>query len=665
MRNRDVTDPGSAQSPRPRFKTTLEWYTGELRKQPSQLPEWMKHLAEIIVIASLYVLTGKFGFMLAMPPGNVTTVWIPSGIALAAILLRGYRVWPGIWLGAFLVNSWFFTEQGSSVFITFLMASNIAVGSLLQATLGARLIQHWIKPSRFFDTTDGMFRFFGIEILACIVAPTFGVGTLIMGGFVEVASFGYTWWSWWLGDLIGVLVITPLLLAWSQPPSARWTSRHIWEALVMAVLLAAFGHIVFSQETGDTPIIDPLAFMLLPFTVWAAYRFGPRGVTLAIFAISIMAIQGTIQGSGPFVRGTLNDSLSLLQTFVGTLTMTGLILSAAVTQSRRREDELGELAAIVESSDDAIVGKTLDGIVVSWNKGAELTYGYSAGEILGKSVSLLVPPERSAELSAFLKKVGRGERVQRHETIRVRKDGAPIDVSLTISPIKDRDGRIVGVSSIARDITMRRRNEEALRQSEERFRAFMDNSPAIAFIKDVAGRYLYANGTFLNIFGRSLDELKEKTDYDVWPEETAKQLRENDVAVLNANKTIQMFETIPTPDGVPHHWMVYKFPILHILGHRYLGGVAVDITERRKLEAAREQLRSQYEAAVEKIKMLAGFLPICASCKKIRDDQGYWKQVEEYISEHTAAEFSHSICPECTDKLYPELKLGKKKPTRL
>lgn len=272
-----------------------------------------------------------------------------------------------------------------------------------------------------------------------------------------------------------------------------------------------------------------------------------------------------------------------------------------------------------------------------------------------------MPPPQTDKLAGFFQRLQKGERIEGYETIRRRKDGTSIDVSLTISPIKNSGGKIIGISTIARDITDRKRAEEALRRSEERFQTFMDNSPAVAFIKDAVGRYVYVNEPFRNLFGRTLEELKGKSDYDVWPQDVAKRLRENDVAVLNENKTVQMFELIPTLDGLPHHWLVYKFPILDVSGQRLLGGVALDITERQKLEAAREQLRVQYEEAIEKIKTLSGFLPICASCKKIRDDKGYWRQIEDYISEHSEAEFSHGICLDCAKKHYPEFNLEQKK----
>jgi PAS domain S-box-containing protein len=139
--------------------------------------------------------------------------------------------------------------------------------------------------------------------------------------------------------------------------------------------------------------------------------------------------------------------------------------ASTIFAARQREDELrGRLAAIVESSDDAIISKTLDGVIRTWNKGAERMFGYTAAEVVGRPVTLLMPPDRVNEEVEILERLRRGERVEHYETVRVRKDGTPLDVSLTISPIKDADGTVVGASKIARDVTARRRMEEALRE---------------------------------------------------------------------------------------------------------------------------------------------------------------------------------------------------------
>src|SRR5262249_19623859 len=161
---------------------------------------------------------------------------------------------------------------------------------------------------------------------------------------------------------------------------------------------------------------------------------------------------------------------------------------------RRRGDETGlRLAAIVESSDDAIISKNLDGIIVSWNKAAERLYGYTAEEIVGKPLARLVPPDHPDELPAIMARLRRGERIEHFETVRVRKDGSRVDVSLTISPVKGADGKIIGASKIARDITARKQVEEALRRSEVQFRQLADAMPQIGWTARPDGYLDYYN----------------------------------------------------------------------------------------------------------------------------------------------------------------------------
>jgi PAS domain S-box-containing protein len=159
-----------------------------------------------------------------------------------------------------------------------------------------------------------------------------------------------------------------------------------------------------------------------------------------------------------------------------------------ITERNAIEKAGAYLAAIVESSDDAIVGKTLDGIVTSWNRGAERIFGYQADEIVGRSIEILFPADRRNEEDAILARIARGERVADFETARRRKDGQEIDVSLTISPVRDAAGRIIGVSKIARDVTARKRVEAELRQSEERYRGLAEAIAAVVWTTDAQGR---------------------------------------------------------------------------------------------------------------------------------------------------------------------------------
>jgi PAS domain S-box-containing protein len=159
-----------------------------------------------------------------------------------------------------------------------------------------------------------------------------------------------------------------------------------------------------------------------------------------------------------------------------------------ITDRKTTEKAAAHLAAIVDSSEDAIVGKTLDGIVTSWNRGAELLFGYSADEIVGRSITVLIPADRIGEETLILDRIRRGERVSHYETVRRRKDGREIDVSLAVSPVRDTAGRIVGASKIARDVSAQKRIEDALRHSEERHRGLAEAIAAVVWTADAHGQ---------------------------------------------------------------------------------------------------------------------------------------------------------------------------------
>ena len=165
-----------------------------------------------------------------------------------------------------------------------------------------------------------------------------------------------------------------------------------------------------------------------------------------------------------------------------------LVLTSIRDIKRKRAEDL-YLTAIIQASDDAIIGETLDGTIVSWNKGAEKVYGYKAEEIVGHSISTLVPADKTDELPGIMKQLRRGQRIESYETTRVHKDGHLIDVSVTISPVKNREGKVVGASAVARDITERKQAEAALRLSEERFRVALKGAPVVVFTQDLELRY--------------------------------------------------------------------------------------------------------------------------------------------------------------------------------
>ncbi|MBI3415842.1 MAG: MASE1 domain-containing protein [Verrucomicrobia bacterium] len=305
---------------------------------PDSGARWL-WIVRVLGVAVLYLATAKLGFLMAIHPGNVTAVWPPSGIALAALLIWGNRLWPGIWLGAFLANTWVF--KGFAVGpVDIAVGASIGVGSVLQTLAGAWLLRRCVGGNNPLTRATDVFRFVLVAMAMCVVSSTFGVSSLCTAGMADWSAFGGTWLTWWLGDLTGVLVVTPLLLAWS-PPAARQQCGRLGEALLMLFALTITSLLVFGQwfQNGRYP----LGFLVFPSLIWAALRFNQRVVTLAIAGLAGVAIWWTVHGEGPFAMVTTNESLLLLQTYVGVVTLATLILSASVAERQRAEEAMQKL----------------------------------------------------------------------------------------------------------------------------------------------------------------------------------------------------------------------------------------------------------------------------------------------------------------------------------
>ena len=177
-----------------------------------------------------------------------------------------------------------------------------------------------------------------------------------------------------------------------------------------------------------------------------------------------------------------------------------------ISEAKRAEEAQNRLAAIVESSDDAIVSKGLDGIVSSWNKAAERMFGYTANEAIGQHIHLIIPLDRKDEEKNILARIGRGERIDHFQTVRRHKDGTLLDVSVTISPVRDSSGRLIGASKVARDITAQKRIEQALRESEQRYQAVTDASPVMIWMSGTDKLCHYFNKGWLDFVGRTLEQ---------------------------------------------------------------------------------------------------------------------------------------------------------------
>jgi len=296
----------------------------------------------ISIVTLIYFFVGKFGLMLASLHASASPVWPSAGIALAAILLLGYRVWPAIFVGAFLVN---LTNAGDVA-----TSLAIATGNALEALAGAWLVIRFARGKNFCDRPQDVFKFALVAATSTIISPSVGVTSLALAGFADWTHYGAIWLTWWLGDATGDLVFAPLVVLWSVRSQRGWSKKEATEVGVLFLLLVLLSSIVFGGWLEISSRNYPITFICGPIVIWTAFRFSQRETATGIFILSVIAVWGTLHGFGPFVRETENQSLVALQLWIAVLTITAMALSAGMAERRRVEEELQQQKSIVEAA---------------------------------------------------------------------------------------------------------------------------------------------------------------------------------------------------------------------------------------------------------------------------------------------------------------------------
>ena len=296
----------------------------------------VKRIGVVCILAAVYFLAGKLGLSMAFVHPSSTAVWPATGIALAAFLILGYRVWPGIFVGAFLVN---ITTAGSV-----LTSLGVATGNTLEGLVGAYLVLRFANGRRAFDRASDTFRFAALVLASTTIAATIGVTSLSLGGYAAWAQYREIWLTWWLGDAVGAMLVAPLLILWISNFRLRFKWREYAELLALLVGLVLTAQIVFTGLFLRVPRNFPLEYLCIPFLIWAAIRFGQREAATATAVLSGIAIAGTMRGLGSFAIGSPNDSLLLLQAFMGIVAVMTLALAAMSADRRRIEEQVRGLA---------------------------------------------------------------------------------------------------------------------------------------------------------------------------------------------------------------------------------------------------------------------------------------------------------------------------------
>jgi len=552
----------------------------------------------------LYFLAGKFGLLFASIQPNTSAFWPSAGIALAAMLLFGYRLWPAVFVAAFLVNA---TTAGSVA-----SSFGIAAGNTLEALAGAYLVNRFANGCAAFDRALDAFKFIALAAVAStMVSATIGVASLTLTGYAKSSHFGRIWFTWWLGDAAGDLVFAPLMLLCGLNPRLNWDRKQSLEFGLLFGLLAFVSWLVFGGVLPPDIQREPIDFLCIPFLIWVAFRFSPRETAVANFVLSAIAVAGTHRALGPFAISDPGSPLLLLQGFLSVMCLS-LVIAAGVAQRRRADEERAGLAAIVDSSGDAIIGQSPDRRITSWNAGAERLFGYSAEQAVGQPISILVPEDRLDEEAKVFERVYRGQVVSLAETVRMHKDGRRVDVSLAVSPIKDRSGRIIGASSIARDISQHKRVTRALRESEEQFRLMADTVPDILFTGNPDGMIDYTNQRFCEYTGMPKEAAVGMGWVSALHREDVERAGQGWLRLVGKGEPFEQEFRMRAADG-NYRWFIARArPIRNGEGAivKWFGS-CTEIEEQKRAQREREKLlraeqiaRAEAEAAASKLQQL-------------------------------------------------------------
>jgi PAS domain S-box-containing protein len=426
-------------------------------------------IVEIALIAGLYVGGAHLRLFFPFTEVGASWVWIPSGISLAALLLRGADRWPGVAVGAVLSGAFTDWHWPSAT-----VAGAYATGEALLAT---RLL-HWGGPfDRTLQNVGTVLRFVVAVTLSAAVTAVVGAWNLISVTPGGGGSFGDTWLTFWVGDALAMLTVTPTLLVWAGS-RVRFPGR--WRRVEFAALLATsfvVGTLVFGQQAWPVHVVLPVAYTSFPLMVWSAFRFGQPGVTAVTAIIATLALVGSGRGFGPFAHALTRIEAVLVAGFMSVVGVTALMLAALVQERTRAQSER--------------------------------------------------------------------------------------------------------------------------RASETRFRAFMQHSPAIAFMKSSDGRYVFGNSAWAAQFGRPADTLLGRNDFDLWPEETATRFQDSDRKALMSRQPIELVQFGPSHDGTQQWWTTLKFVIEQDNSPPLIGGIAIDITPRMRAEQALRASEDRYRSLVE------------------------------------------------------------------
>ncbi|MDR3459602.1 MAG: PAS domain S-box protein [Verrucomicrobiae bacterium] len=586
----------------------------------------------ILAVAGVYAVAAKVSFLFTIPPGNVSPIFPAAGIALAAVMILGRQVLIGVWLGSFVANSISFFDgtmaSAHAVLPVLLVGSFIGLGAMSGAGVGAFLVRRFCKGEHPLYSGWNVLVLVTVgALICCMISPTVGVVSLALGGHIPWERFGYSWITWWAGDATGAIVAAPLILAWHQPHPFHHKNWRVVEATTLGgatILLCAF---VFFRNV-------PFAYGLLPLLLWAAFRFGMRGASTATAVIAVLATIGTSQGSSPFVKNTVNDSLLALHSFLDVNIISALFLAGVLAERRRAEAALRKSEAVLHSVfQSAPVGICImkSRVFQKVNDFWCTRLGYAEQDLLGQSPRMLYESDQEYERVGreFYEQLLAGSPTA-IQTRQRRRDGTFCDVIMTAAPLQAEDPA-AGTVVLIDDVTERKRAAEILQESETRHRFLFEQNPMPMLIYERGTLQMLAvNEAFIQHYGYSYEEVLALHLPDLYPDDEKMKIAVL-IPKLHGHANVGEWHHRKR-DGSFITNLVFSHDLVH-QGRNARVAVLTDITERKQVEITIQRERDFSDTALNS-------LPGVFYCYDENLRFRRWNKNFERVTGYTAAEIA-------------------------
>lgn len=431
---------------------------------------------KLFLVALVYFVSGRLGLAIPYVGSHITLIWLPTGIAVAALLRWGTLCWLGIFIGAFVTN---FSVDANPA-----LDACIALGTTLGTLLTAWLLR-WTKFQATIDSSKDILFLILAAAMGMLFSASVGVSSLVLFKLLSLQDVGVAWLSWWAGDFVGVLLAAPLLLNMSIAEFKKIAGQRL-EILVWCLIILVTSWAVFFINHDESSYSQPLVFIVLPLIVWSAMRFSLMVSSLGVLIPVLIAAWATAGGMGPFDPESAKNGVFMMWLFFVTLVFIELMISALQVGRNRAEAVLQESEArtklILDTAMDAVVSTDQNGLVVGWNREAELMFGYTAEQVMGKDLTNLIVPtaHRQAHQQGMQRLVQTGKTSiagSRIEITAVRADGAEFPVELTLVAVQ-RQGRYF-FNAFIRDITERKAAEVKIKRLTQLYAALSQCNQAI------------------------------------------------------------------------------------------------------------------------------------------------------------------------------------------